>query len=235
MSERRKLVLVDGSAYCIEPSRATAGGELSRGEPTGAKLGMLNMIQKLIKEEQPQLMAIVFDAPGKTFRDHLFEAYKAQRTPDAGRSAPAIAAAARLRATYMGLPLLRRSKASKRTTSSALSPASGRAGHGRADLDRRQRYVAARERAHHVDQHDDGLTALRPCWREEQNPTCSPNRSSDYLALVGDTSDNIPGVPKRRPEDRGEVAGLDYGTVDNLVANANAIAGKVGESLRASW
>src|ERR1044071_4616335 len=81
MSERRKLVLVDGSGYLYRAFHALPPLVSSRGEPTGAVLGVLNMIQKLLKEESPDFIAIVFDAPGRTFRDELFDAYKAQRTP----------------------------------------------------------------------------------------------------------------------------------------------------------
>src|SRR5690606_36808209 len=81
MSARRKLVLVDGSSYLYRAFHALPPLSNSRGEPTGAVLGVLNMLQKLCKEESSQLSAIVFDAPGRTFRDALFESYKAQRSP----------------------------------------------------------------------------------------------------------------------------------------------------------
>jgi DNA polymerase-1 len=81
MSERRKLVLVDGSSYLYRAFHALPPLTSSKGEPTGALLGVLNMLLKLIKDETPELMAVVFDAPGKTFRDQLYEQYKAQRTP----------------------------------------------------------------------------------------------------------------------------------------------------------
>lgn len=81
MAAQRKLVLVDGSGYLYRAFHALPPLTNSRGEPTGAVLGVLNMLQKLRKEEAPELIAVVFDAPGKTFRDALFEAYKATRTP----------------------------------------------------------------------------------------------------------------------------------------------------------
>ena len=81
MAAQRKLVLVDGSGYLYRAFHALPPLTNSRGEPTGAVLGVLNMLQKLRKEETPDLIAVVFDAPGKTFRDELFEAYKATRTP----------------------------------------------------------------------------------------------------------------------------------------------------------
>jgi len=81
MAAQRKLVLVDGSGYLYRAFHALPPLSNSRGEPTGAVLGVLNMLQKLRKEESPDLIAVVFDAPGRTFRDDLFDAYKAQRTP----------------------------------------------------------------------------------------------------------------------------------------------------------
>ena len=102
----RKLLLVDGSSYLYRAFHALPPLSNSRGEPTGAVLGVLNMLNKLIKEESPERIAVVFDAPGRTFRDDLFEQYKAHRPPmpDDLRSQmqPLLEAVA-----AMGLPLLR--------------------------------------------------------------------------------------------------------------------------------
>src|SRR5262245_65122479 len=81
MNARRKLVLVDGSSYLYRAFHALPPLTNSRGEPTGAVFGVLNMLQKIIKEEAPQLIAVVVDAPGRTFRDELFDQYKATRQP----------------------------------------------------------------------------------------------------------------------------------------------------------
>src|SRR6267154_3072544 len=81
MTARKKLVLVDGSSYLYRAFHALPPLTNAKGEPTGALLGVVNMLQKLIKDEQPDLLAVVFDAPGKTFRDALFEQYKAHRQP----------------------------------------------------------------------------------------------------------------------------------------------------------
>src|SRR6202522_4642273 len=77
----RKLLLVDGSSYLYRAFHALPPLTSSKGEPTGAVLGGLNMLNKWIKEESPQRVAVVFDAPGRTFRDDLFDQYKAHRTP----------------------------------------------------------------------------------------------------------------------------------------------------------
>src|SRR5690348_2481691 len=77
----KKLVLVDGSSYLYRAFHALPPLTNSRGEPTGAMLGVVDMLHKLIKDEQPDYVAVVFDAPGKTFRDELFAQYKAHRPP----------------------------------------------------------------------------------------------------------------------------------------------------------
>src|SRR6202049_3568189 len=77
----RKLILVDGSSYLYRAFHALPPLSNSKGEPTGAVLGVLNMLNKMIKEESPERIAVVFDAPGRTFRDDLFDQYKAHRVP----------------------------------------------------------------------------------------------------------------------------------------------------------
>ena len=76
-----KLVLVDGSSYLYRAYHALPKLTSSRGEPTGAVHGVLSMILKLAKEQDTEHFAVVFDAPGKTFRDEMFEEYKANRPP----------------------------------------------------------------------------------------------------------------------------------------------------------
>jgi DNA polymerase I len=77
----RKLLLVDGSSYLYRAFHALPPLTSSKGEPTGAVLGVLNMLNKLVKDETPERVAVVFDASGRTFRDELFDQYKAHRTP----------------------------------------------------------------------------------------------------------------------------------------------------------
>src|SRR6201992_4112015 len=102
----RKLILVDGSGYLYRAFHALPPLSNSKGEPTGAVLGVLNMLNKMVKEESPNRIAVVFDAAGPTFRDTLFEQYKAHRQPmpDDLRSQvqPLFDSVA-----AMGLPLLR--------------------------------------------------------------------------------------------------------------------------------
>jgi DNA polymerase I len=81
MTTSPDLVLVDGSSYVYRAFHALPPLTNSRGEPTGAVFGVLNMLVKFVKDYQPRCIAVVFDAPGKTFRDELFAEYKAQRQP----------------------------------------------------------------------------------------------------------------------------------------------------------
>src|SRR5260370_39002362 len=81
MAPSPDLVLVDGSSYVYRAFHALPPLSNSRGEPTGAVHGVLNMLVKFVKEYQPKRIAVVFDAPGKTFRDELFAEYKAHRPP----------------------------------------------------------------------------------------------------------------------------------------------------------
>jgi DNA polymerase-1 len=81
MSGDKPLVLVDGSSYLYRAFHAMPNLSNSRGEPTGAVYGVANMLRRLLKDEAPEYMAVVFDAPGKTFRDDIYPEYKAHRPP----------------------------------------------------------------------------------------------------------------------------------------------------------
>ncbi|NLG77618.1 MAG: DNA polymerase I [Xanthomonadaceae bacterium] len=230
MSARRKLVLVDGSSYLYRAFHALPPLSNSRGEPTGAVLGVLNMLQKLCKEESPQLIAVVFDAPGRTFRDALFESYKAQRSPMPDD----------LRAQLqplldcvdaMGLPLLRIEGVEADDVIGTLAK--------RAAADGVDVLISTgdKDMAQLVDERITLVNTMTGSRLDREGVKKKfdvwPEQIVDYLALVGDTSDNIPGVPKVGPKTAAKWLN-EYGTLDNLIANADAITGKVGESLRAS-
>jgi len=228
MAAQRKLVLVDGSGYLYRAFHALPPLTNSRGEPTGAVLGVLNMLQKLRKEESPDLIAVVFDAPGRTFRDELFEEYKATRTPmpDELRSQlqPLLDS---VRA--MGLPLLRIEGVEADDVIGTLACEAAA-----------QNYdviisTGDKDMAQLV---SDRITLVNTMTGSRLNREgvktkfdVFPEQIIDYLALVGDTSDNIPGIPKVGPKTAAKWLG-EYGTLDKLVENAAAITGKVGENLR---
>jgi DNA polymerase I len=229
MNARRKLVLVDGSGYLYRAFHALPPLQNSRGEPTGAVLGVVNMLNKLCREESPELIAVVFDAPGRTFRDELFEEYKATRTPmpDDLRSQlqPLLDCV-----EAMGLPLLRIAGVEADDVIGTLAKQAAAQ-----DMDvlisTGDKDIAqiVGERITLVNTMTDsrldreGVKNKFGIW---------PEQVMDYLALIGDSIDNIPGIDKVGPKTAAKWLN-EYGTLDKLVENAAAITGKVGENLRA--
>jgi DNA polymerase-1 len=223
-----KLVLIDGSSYLYRAFHALPPLSNSRGEPTGAVLGVLNMLNKLVKEEAPDRIAVVFDAPGRTFRDDLFDQYKAHRPPmpDDLRAQvqPLLDSVA-----AMGLPLLRISGVEADDVIGTLARRGAAAGYevliSTGDKDMAQLVAPG-----------IGLVNTMSNTRLDREGVklkfdVYPEQMIDYLALVGDSSDNIPGITGVGPKTAAKWL-KQYQTLDNLVAHAAEIPGKVGENLR---
>ena len=222
------LVLIDGSSYLYRAYHALPALTNSAGEPTGALHGVLSMIQKLIREQQPRHIAVVFDAPGKTFRDELYADYKATRPPmpDELRSqAQPILDAVRA----MGLPLLQVPDVEADDVIGTLCKQAGKQGLdvlvSTGDKDLAQ---LVNDRVTLVNTMTD-TTMDRAAVKAKFD--VYPEQIIDYLALVGDSSDNIPGVPKVGPKTAAKWLNL-YASADGIVEHADDIKGKVGESLR---
>ncbi len=228
MAKSGKLWLVDGSSYLYRAFFALPPLTNSKGEPTGALLGVLNMLNKLLKDESPDLIAVVLDAPGRTFRDDLFEAYKANRPPmpDELRAQiePLVEAIPAL-----GLPMLRIAGVEADDVIGTLAERASREGFevviSTGDKDMAQLV-------------NDRITLVNTMFDTRLDRAgvkakfdVLPEQIVDYLALVGDSSDNIPGVPKVGPKTAAKWLN-EHGSADGIVANAKDIAGKVGESLR---
>jgi DNA polymerase-1 len=222
------LVLIDGSSYLYRAFHALPPLSNSRGEPTGAVYGVLNMINKLVREQAGAHVAVVFDAPGKTFRDELFESYKANRPPMPdelkAQVQPLLDAVA-----AMGLPLLRIEGVEADDVIGTLCR------QARAEGLKVVVSTGDKDMAQLV---NDGISLVNTMtgkWLDrdgvKEKFDVFPEQIIDYLALVGDTSDNIPGVPKVGPKTAAKWLN-EYGTVDNIIDNAEQIGGKVGESLR---
>ena len=223
------LYLVDGSSYLYRAFHALPPLTNSRGEPTGAVLGVVNMLVKFLKDYDPEHIAVVFDAPGRTFRDELFEQYKAHRPPmpDDLRAQiePVLETVAAL-----GLPLLRISGVEADDVIGTLARLGTEAGMtvviSTGDKDMAQLV-------------SEQVTCINTMTGSRLDVAgvkakfdVTPAQIVDYLALVGDSADNIPGVPKVGPKTAAKWLG-EYGTLDRLIENAASIEGKVGESLRA--
>jgi DNA polymerase-1 len=229
VAEPRTLVLVDGSSYLYRAFHALPPLTNSQGEPTGAVLGVLNMLQKLLKEQDPPLIGVVFDAPGKTFRDELFAEYKAHRPPmpDDLRAQvdPLITAVEAL-----GLPLLRVPGVEADDVIGTLARRAAQDG---------LRVIISTGDKDMAQLVDDRITLVNTMTDSALDRAgvkikfdVYPEQIIDYLALVGDASDNIPGVPKVGPKTAAKWLN-QYTTLDNLLAHQDQIEGKVGESLRA--
>jgi DNA polymerase-1 len=223
------LVLVDGSSYVYRAFHALPPLSNSRGEPTGAVLGVLNMLLKFVKDFQPRRIAVVFDAPGKTFRDELFTEYKAHRPamPDDLRAQidPLLKII-----SAQGLPLLRIPGVEADDVIGTLARRAAQAGEtvliSTGDKDMAQLVdgsVTLINTMNNAMLDRDGVKAKFDVY---------PEQIIDYLALVGDSSDNIPGIDKVGPKTGAKLL-QQYTSVDNLIAHVAEVPGKVGENLRA--
>ncbi len=228
MAESKPLILVDGSSYLYRAFHALPQLTNSHGANTGAVLGVLNMLRKLLDQYEPDRIAVVFDAGGKTFRDEMFAEYKANRPPmpDELREqiAPLVEAV-----EAMGLPLLRVEGVEADDVIGTLAR--------RAAADGEAVLVSTgdKDMAQLVDERVTLVNTMTDTAMDPEGVLARfgvrPDQIIDYLALVGDTSDNIPGVPKVGPKTAAKWL-TRYGDIDSLKAHADEIKGKVGESLR---
>ncbi|MGD1984273.1 MAG: DNA polymerase I [Chromatiaceae bacterium] len=230
MDKQPPFVLVDGSSYLFRAYHALPPLTNSRGEATGATVGVINMLRKLLDEYRPTHLAVVFDAPGKTFRDDLYPEYKANRPPmpDDLREQiePTLAI---IRA--MGLPLLIVDDVEADDVIGTLTRQANEQGiHTIVS-------TSDKDMAQLVNAHVTLVNTMSGTVLDEAGVEAKfgvrPDQIIDFLALTGDSIDNIPGVPKCGPKTAAKWLG-QYGTLDEVIAHADEIKGKVGENLRAS-
>ena len=227
---KKNLLLVDGSSYLYRAYHAMPDLRNAQGEPTGAIYGVINMMRKLIQDYQPDYAACVFDVKGKTFRDDMYKEYKANRAamPEdlAAQIEPIHDAVAAL-----GWPVVGIAGVEADDVIGTLARIAHE--HGvktiisTGDKDLAQLVTS-------------DCTLVNTMNGEALDPEgvkakfgVSPDRIVDYLMLVGDAVDNVPGVNKVGPKTA--VKWLDaYGSIDNLILNASEVAGAVGNNLRAA-
>ena len=224
----KPLVLVDGSSYLYRAFHALPPLTASSGAPTGALLGVLNMLYKLLDDESPERFAVVLDASGKTFRDDLYAEYKANRPPmpdDLRAQVEPLLDAI----DAMGLPLLRISGVEADDVIGTLVRENAGAG-GETLVSTGDKDMAQLVQ--------DGVRLVNTMSNTTLDRAAvvakfgvEPEQIIDWLALVGDSSDNIPGVPKVGPKTAAKWL-AKYRDLDTLVEHADEIGGKVGESLR---
>ncbi|HAU1294965.1 TPA: DNA polymerase I [Legionella pneumophila] len=224
------LILIDGSSYFFRAFHALPPLTNSKGQPTGAIYGVANMIKKIIKDYQPEEIAVVFDAKGKTFRDEWYPEYKAHRPPMPQELSSQFQPLIQL-LQAMGLPLLIIDGVEADDVIGTLAKQATEQGIpvviSTSDKDMAQlvnEHVSLINTMSNYNMDIDGV---------KEKFGVAPEQIIDYLTLIGDTVDNIPGVEKCGPKTAVKWL-TEYQTLDNLIAHANEIGGKIGEYLRAS-
>ncbi|MBC6943290.1 MAG: DNA polymerase I [Xanthomonadales bacterium] len=222
-----RLVLIDGSSYLYRAFHALPPLSNAAGEPTGALYGVVNMLRAVLKE-RPDYVAFVQDAPGPTFRDALYPAYKATRQamPDdlVAQVEPMLAIVAAL-----GIPILRVPGVEADDVIGTLA---------------RQAHADGIEVTISTGDKDfaqlvaPGITLVNTMTNTTLDSAgvierfgVRPEQIVDYLALMGDSVDNIPGVDKCGPKTAAKWLAA-YASLDGVIAHAGEIAGKIGENLR---
>jgi DNA polymerase-1 len=224
-----KLVLVDGSSYLYRAFHAMPSLTNSNGDQTGAVYGMTNMLRRLLRESGSNHVAVIFDAPGKTFRDEIYADYKANRPPMPEELVAQIKPIHEV-VRALGFPLLQIPGVEADDVIGTLATQARDAGFevviSSGDKDMCQ---LVDEQIRVENTMDD--STLDPAGVKKKFGI-HPTQMVDFLTLVGDSSDNIPGVPKVGPKTA--VKWLEaYGSLDAILENAEEIKGKVGENLRA--
>jgi DNA polymerase-1 len=228
--QQPQLILIDGSSYLY---RAFYVPQLKRmqtssGQPTGAVFGIMNMIKSLMSEYPDSNIVAIFDAKGKTFRHDLYQQYKANRSsmPDELRSQVDFVHRG---VKALGLPLVATPGVEADDVIGTYARQAAAAG---------QTVLVAtsdKDLAQIVDAKINLIDTMKKVILDEAGVVdkfgVRPDQIIDYLALMGDASDNVPGVPKVGPKTAVKWLS-EYKTLDAIVENAHSIGGKVGENLR---
>lgn len=230
MPSEKPFILVDGSSYMFRAYHALPPLSNSKGESTGAVVGTVNMLRRMMGEYQPDCVAVVFDASGPTFRDEIYPEYKAHRPPMPDDLRAQIEPLHRI-VEAMGLPLLEIPGVEADDVIGTLALQAAEQGMGTLIS------TGDKDMAQLVNEH---ITLINTMNNTIMGPEgvlkkfgVRPDQIIDFLALVGDTVDNVPGVPKCGPKTAAKWL-AQYGNLDTLMAKAEEIKGKVGENLRAS-
>jgi DNA polymerase-1 len=230
MNAPKRLILVDGSSFLYRAYHALPPLTSPQGLATNAVYGVSNMLKKMLGDYPDAHFAVVFDAPGNNFRHDLYEHYKAHRPPMPDDLRCQIEPLRRM-VKAMGLPLIIEAGIEADDVLGCLAQKAEKLGY--------QVIISTgdKDMAQLVNEHISLENTMNNVRMDVQGVIekfgVRPDQIVDYLALIGDTVDNIPGVPKVGPKTAAKWL-EQYGTLDNLVANADKITGKIGENLRAS-
>ncbi len=226
---RQPLILIDGSSWLFRAFLALPPLTNAQGEATGAVFGMGNMLRRLLKDYAPEELCVIFDAPGETFRNRIYPAYKATRdeTPeDLKRQYPLVVAMLE----GMGIPVLAVPDVEADDVIGTLATRAAQRGQCvlivTGDKDMAQLVT---DDIHLLDTMKN--RRLDPAGVVEKFGV-PPGLIVDYLALMGDKVDNIPGIDGVGPKTAAKWL-QEYGSMDAVIASADSVKGKIGEKLRA--
>ncbi len=224
------VILIDGSSFLFRAFHALPPLTNSKGLPTGAILGVANMLRKMLVSYTSPYFIVIFDAPGQTFRDELYADYKANRPPIAEDLKAQITPLHDL-IRAMGLPLVMETGVEADDVIGTLAKLATEAGHSviisSGDKDMAQLVNAQ------VSIENTMSDTRMDSQGVFDKFGVHPHQIIDYLALMGDSADNIPGVPKVGPKTASKWL-KEYGSIEKLIECADQIKGKVGENLRAN-
>ncbi|AEE88025.1 DNA polymerase I [Francisella cf. novicida Fx1] len=224
----KKIVLVDGSSYLFRAYHALPHLTNSQGEPTGAIIGVINMLKKLPIMYDTEYVAVVFDAKGKNFRHQLYPQYKAHRKDIDDELRVQIQPLHQI-IEKMGFAVIIEDGVEADDVIGTLAKNLQKQGYqiiiSTGDKDMAQLVTD------NIVLYDSMKNVTTDVAGVLEKYQISPHQIIDYLALMGDASDNIPGIPKVGPKTA--VKWLqDYQNIDGIIANQQQIKGKVGENLR---
>lgn len=222
------LVLVDGSSYLYRAFHALPPLTNRNGQPTGAVYGVIRMVRKLIEEQQPDLVAVIFDAKGKTFRHKIYSEYKATRPPMPEDLQVQIEPLHQL-IQALGIPLLSEQGVEADDVIGTLAKLAVAKNH------RVLISTGDKDMAQLVNKHVTLVNTMNDAHMDVTGVSekfgVTPEQIIDYLALMGDKSDNIPGVPGVGPKTATKWL-QQYQDLSGVISHADEIKGKIGEKLR---
>ena len=224
------VVLVDGSSYLFRAFYALPDLRSTSGHPTGAIRGVISMLRRLAKDYPTSPLAVVFDAPGKTFRDDMYDQYKANRSTMPDDLREQIAPLHEM-IKAMGLPFIMVEGVEADDVIGTYA--------AQATASQKHTVISTgdKDMAQLVTPFVTLVNTMTETTMDAEGVVAKfgvkPEQIVDYLALMGDSVDNIPGVPKVGPKTAAKWLN-QYGSLDGLMANADEVKGKVGENLRDS-
>lgn len=230
MSVAKPVILVDGSSYLYRAFHAMPPLTTATGQPTGAIYGVVNMLRRLVADYQPDIMVVVFDAKGKTFRDDIYKEYKSNRPPMPDDMRSQIEPLHQV-VENMGMPLMIVEGVEADDVIGTLAVEATKAGLNTIIS------TGDKDMAQLVNAHVSLINTMTNTAMDVQGVIdkfgVKPAQIIDYLALVGDTSDNIPGVPSCGPKTAAKWLTAND-SLQAVIDNADTVKGKIGEKLRDS-